>query len=320
MAASNYQRILVVRLGALGDLVLCTPAFQAIRAAYPRAIITLLTQPQWVDFTRTMPWFDHIMADARPDPWEIASWFDLLRRVRENAPQCVFDLQGKRRQDVLYALLGGPFGGIDWSGAAWHCRYPRVWPPMPHWHFVDFIGAQLRVVGLNLPQQPDFDWLDAPVDALGLPDKFVLLIPGCAPTRPEKRWPHFALLARRLQNQGIATVMIGTKAEADVLASIKRAVPEMVDLGGQTSLLQIGAVARRAQTVIANDTGPAHIAAAVGAPTLSLFTGNVNPLWSSPRGPQTLWLQETDLANLTVERVLQGVTQLGLRQVPCYES
>ncbi len=310
----NYQRILVIRLGALGDLVLCAPAFQAIRAAYPRAIITLLTQPQWVDFTRTMPWFDHIMADARPEPWDIGSWFDLLRRVRESAPQCVFDLQGKRRQSILYTLLGGPFSGTDWSGAAWGCRFPRVWPPLPQWHFVDFIGAQLQAAGLAVPLQADFDWLDAPIDDLGLPEKFVLLIPGCAPTRPEKRWPHFALLARRLQNQGISTVMIGTKAEADVLASIKRAVPEAVDLGGKTSLLQIGAVARRAQTVIANDTGPAHIAAAVGAPTLSLFTGSVNPIWAAPRGAQTLWLQEGDLASLTVERVLQGVAQLGAKR------
>lgn len=314
MTTQNYQRILVIRLGALGDLVLCAPAFQAIRAAYPRAIITLLTQPQWIDFTRAMPWFDHIMADARPEPWDIGSWFDLLRRVRESAPQCVFDLQGKRRQAALYALLGGPFGGVAWSGAAWRCRYPRAWPPLPHWHFVDFLGAQLQAAGLALPPQTDFDWLDASVDKLGLPEKFVLLIPGCAPTRPEKRWPHFALLARRLQNQGIATVMIGTRAEAEVLAGIKRAVPEAIDLGGQTSLLQIGAVARRAESVIANDTGPAHIAAAVGTPTLSLFTGSVNPLWSAPRGAQTLWLQEADLANLTVERVLQGLTQLGSKR------
>lgn len=310
----NYQRILVIRLGALGDLVLCAPAFQAIRNAYPRAIITLLTQPQWVDFAHTMPWFDHIMADARPEPWDIGSWFDLLRRVRESAPQCVFDLQGKRRQDVLYALLGGPFSAVDWSGAAWRCRYPRIWPPQPQWHFADFLAAQLRVAGLDVPTQADFDWLAAPVGDLALPEKFVLLIPGCAPTRPEKRWPHFALLARRLQNEGVATVMIGTRAEAEVLASIKRAVPEVLDLGGKTSLLQIGAIARRAETVIANDTGPAHIAAAVGAPTLSLFTGSVNPVWSSPRGAQTLWLQEADLANLSVERVLQAVTQLGARR------
>lgn len=314
MAAPNYQRILVIRLGALGDLVLCAPAFQALRTAYPRAIITLLTQPQWVDFTRSMPWFDHIMADARPEPWDVGSWFDLLRRVRESAPQCVYDLQGKRRQNILYGLLGGPYGGMDWSGSAWRCRYPRAWPPQPQWHFADFLAAQLRAAGLDAPQQADFDWLSAPVDDLALPEKFVLLIPGCAPTRPEKRWPHFALLARRLQNQGVATVMIGTRAEAEVLAGIKRAVPEVLDLGGQTSLLQIGAIARRAETVIANDTGPAHIAAAVGAPTLSLFTGSVNPLWSAPRGAQTLWLQEPELANLTVERVLQAVTQLGPRR------
>lgn len=313
MFEESYQRILVIRLGALGDLVLCAPAFQAIREAYPRAIISLLTQPAWVDFTRAMPWFDHIMSDSRPEAWHVGAWLDLLRRVRGADPQCVFDLQGKRRQDTLYALLGGPWGGVAWSGAAWGCRYPRVWPPEPQWHFADFIAAQLRVAGINLPLQPDFDWLDAPVDELELPDNFVLLIPGCAPTRPEKRWPHFAALARQLQAAGHAVVMIGARAEADVLAAIKAEVPEVHDLGGRTSLLQLGAIARRAVAVVANDTGPAHIAAAVGAPTLSLFTGSVNPLWSRPRGAQTLWLQAEQLADLPVERVWQTLQQLQQR-------
>jgi ADP-heptose:LPS heptosyltransferase len=310
MSEPNYQRILVVRLGALGDLVLCSPAFQAIREAYPRAIITLLTQPVWVDFARSMPWFDHVMTDARPEPWSFAAWLDLLRRVRESDPQMVFDLQGKRRQSVLYGLLRGPWGGVDWSGAAWRCKYPRIWPPKANWHFRDFIAGQLRVAHVPMPAQFDFDWLDAPVTTFNLPQRYVLLIPGCAPTRPEKRWPYYGKLARQLLAQGVPVVMIGTKSEADVLAAIKTVAPDVVDLGGKTSLLQIGAIARHARAVVGNDTGPAHIAAAVGAPTLSLFTGSVNPIWSAPQGAKTIWLQENNLSDLTVTRVMQQLQTL----------
>ena len=305
----DYQRIMVIRLGARGDLVLCSPAFQAIRAAYPRAIITLLTQPQWMDFCRTMPWFDHVISDARPEFWRVGAWADLLRRVKDGDPQCIFDLQGKLRQDVLYALLGGPWAGRDWSGAAWRCRYPRVWPPQPGWHYTDFVAAQLRAAGIMMPAAADYDWLDAPVDGLALPEKFVLLIPGCAPTRPEKRWPaaHYAEIATIMQGHGYQAVMIGTRAEAEVLAAIKALHPDVIDLGGRTTLLQIGGVARRAQAVIGNDTGPTHIAAAVGAPTVALFSGSVNPVWSRPMGARTAHLQAETLAALPAGPVLQAL-------------
>jgi ADP-heptose:LPS heptosyltransferase len=305
---ADYARILVIRLGALGDLILCSPAFQAIRAAHPRASITLLTQPNWVDFARSMPWFDQIITDPKPSAWQPAGWFDLWRRVRATEPQLVYDLQGKRRQTVLYGLLGGFWSGGDfaWSGAAWRCRYPRPWPPRPDWHFTDFIAAQLAVAGVTMPAVPDYAWLDAPVPALALPPDYAVLIPGCSPQHPHKRWPaeSYAALAQSLLAEGLAVVLLGAKAEAAVLAAIKAAVPAVIDLCGQTNLHQIGAVARGARIVIGNDTGPTHSAAAVGAPTLTLFSAAGSPIWSCPQGRQTDFMQQPNLADLPVATVL----------------
>src|SRR5262245_30737591 len=125
----SAHRVLVIRLGALGDLLLCVSAFQAIREAHPRAQLALLTQPAWVDFARAMPWFDQIVADARPRGDQLTAWWDLLRRLRDFDMDRVYDLQGKRRQNILFWLLGGPWNRIAWSGANRYCRYPRVWPP-----------------------------------------------------------------------------------------------------------------------------------------------------------------------------------------------
>ena len=305
MSGANYQRILIIRLGALGDMILCAPAFQAIRAAYPRAIITLLTQPAWVGLAEAMPWFDKVITDTRAAPWQLGDWWDLRRRVSAVEPQAVFDLQGKSRQAVLYWLLGGPWGEADWCGNAWRCRYPRVWPPKTDWHFSDFIRALLDVAGVVWPVQPDYDWLTVPVDGFNMPKNYVLLIPGCAPSRPEKRWPHYAALARQLLAAGLEVVTVGTAAEADVLAGIKADVPAVINLGGKTSLLQLGALARGARAVVGNDTGPGHIAAAVGAPTLTLFAGSVNPVWSCPRGQRAQWLQQAQLPDLSVEAVMR---------------
>jgi ADP-heptose:LPS heptosyltransferase len=309
------QRILVIRLGALGDLTLCAPAFQAIRAAHPQAEIALLTQPAWVDFTRAMPWFDHIFTDARPRAGQFHAWGDLLGRLRAFKPDRVYDMQGKFRQDMLFWLLGGVFSGIAWSGATRFCRYPRIWPPQPDWHFTDFIAAQLRVAGVTMPEYADWSWFDAPVDELALPEKFVLFIPGCAPTRPEKRWPAaaYAEVARHYLAQDIAVVMIGAHGDRDALAAIKTLVPSVHDLCGRTSLPQIGGIARRALAVLGNDTGPSHLAAAVGAPSLTLFTDTVNPVWSHPRGTQAAYLQGKPLASLAAAEVLPHLRLLTTR-------
>ncbi|MGB4100593.1 MAG: glycosyltransferase family 9 protein [Alphaproteobacteria bacterium] len=309
---TESHRILVIRLGALGDLTLCAPAFQAIREVHPRADITLLTQPAWVDFTRSMPWFDHIIADVRPNAGQIDAWMGLRRRLRAANIDRVYDLQGKLRQDVLFWLLGGPWSGIGWSGAALGCKFPRPWPPEPSWHFTDFIAAQLKVVGVTVPDYADWSWLDAPVDAFALPEKFILIIPGCAPERPEKRWPAaaFAEVVRHYMAQGVAAVMIGTRVDGDALSALQKLAPGIIDLGARTSLAQIAAIARRAQAVVGNDTGPTHLAGAVGAPTLTLFADTVNPVWSRPRGLNTAYLQGKPLGALTPAQVLQSLGDL----------
>lgn len=305
------QRILVIRLGALGDLVLCCAAFAAIRAAHPQAQIALLTMPAFAAFAGQMPWFDRVLIDPRASGWRIGAWRDLARQVRAFAPERVYDLQGKRRQTILFNLLGGPLWGPEWSGAAPLCSHPRQWPPTPDMHFTDFVKAQLARAGLGdalLVGEADAQrmaWLDGDVSAFGLPDKFALLIPGCAPDRAYKRWPasHFAALVNALAARGIASVAIGTRHDAPALQAIKALAPEMVDLCGQTSLGQVAALARRAFCVVGNDTGPTHLAAAVGGRTVALLSDKVNPVWSAPRGPQAAWLQGKPLATLAPEVV-----------------
>lgn len=297
------ERILVIRLGALGDLILCFQAFHEIRRAHPGAEIALLTMPAFAGFARTMPWFDRVITDERAPLARAGEWLDLVRQIRAFRPDRVYDLQGKLRQNILYFLLGCVRG---WSGAAPFCSYPRLWPPQPGMHFTDFAAAQLRRA--DVPQQPpaDLAWLDAPVAELALPDRYAVLIPGCAPDRLYKRWPaeNYAALANRLRARGIASVAVGTKADADAIAAIRAKAPQLVDLSGRTSLHQLAAVMRRSVCVIGNDTGPTHLAAAVGAPTLALMPEQVNAAWSAPRGLRARALRGCPLARLAVDEVL----------------
>jgi ADP-heptose:LPS heptosyltransferase len=300
------ERILVIRFGALGDLAMCRQAFADIRTAHKDAEIALLTTPPFAAFTRRMPWFDQIIAAERASGWRIDKWASLIAQLQSFGPRRVYDLQGKFRQSVMFWLMGGPVWGPEWSGAAPGCSHPRLWPPAPGMHFVDFLAAQLRRADVPASAPADMAWLDAPIDHFTLPQTYALLIPGCSPNLMLKRWPaaSYAELAKRLQERGIASVAIGTKTEADTLDEINHLAPQVINLCGQTSLFETAGLARRARYVIGNDTGPMHMAAAVGAPTLAVFSAHTDPVWSAPYGPVTGWVKGIPIDTVTVDQVL----------------
>jgi ADP-heptose:LPS heptosyltransferase len=302
------EHILVIRLGALGDLVFCFQAFHEIRQAHPEAKIALLTRAPFASFARSLPWFDRIIIDTHPTFATPLGWLKMRQEIADFEPAVVYDLQGKRRQTVLYALLGGPFGPA-WSGAAPLCKFPRP-RPKPDMHWTDFLAAQLRAAGVPARPAPDLAWFDAPVGKFSLPSRFAVLIPGCSPNALHKRWPSqkFAALARTLRKKGLACVVVGTKTAS----VIKAFVPEVIDLCGWTSLFELAGILRRAALVIGNDTGPLHIAAALQTPTVALFSGKSDPVWSKPPGAKVSWRQSTNIEDLNVANVVSAIEELGL--------
>lgn len=303
------QNILVIKLGALGDMFHAMDAFQAIRAFHNSDRITLLTRPAYAKFAGYMPWFDEVLVDIKASGLRLDLWLSTRRQLRSGAYDRVYDLQCNDRTATYFQLMR-PGQRPEWVGMARGCSHP--WPryrkdnaPVPK-RQLDMIAS----AGVPAAGGVDLSWLDAPLDGLELPKDFVLIAPGCAPHRPYKRWParHYAELARRLaKDRGLATVAVGTPVDADIIAEICAAESSIVNLLGKTSILQLAALARRATGVVGNDTGPIHITASVGAPTLVLMSGHTDPVRMIPRGPDVGYVREEELANLGVERVLDAL-------------
>lgn len=299
------ERILVIKLGALGDLVLCMDAFAALRAKHPDATLALLTGPSFVPFAREMPWFDDVLTDPRPSALNLAGWAKLVSAVRAFAPTHVYDFQGKTRQSILFWALGGPVCGPLWSGAARGCSHPRQWPPVAGMHYTEFLSAQLERADVRVDEPADLAWLDDRLEGFELPARFAVFIPGCAPTRLYKRWPpeQYAALADKLAGKGIAVLAVGTKADQESIDAIRALAPSVIDMCGKTTLKQLAALARRSVCVVGNDTGPTHLAAAVRARTIALMSDKVDPHWSAPEGARAKWLQGKPLSALGVDEV-----------------
>ena len=172
-------------------------------------------------------------------------------------------------------------------------------------------AAQLGIAGIRDVPAPALDWLDAGIDEFALPDAFSLMVPGGSAHRPEKRWPaeKFADLAKLLAERGSPSVLIGGHAEAATLDRIAREAPDTIDLGGRTSLAQIAALGRRATCAVGNDTGPIHIAATVGCPTVVLFGAASDPKRCAPCGESVTILRHEPLASLPVDDVIDTVQQ-----------
>ncbi len=296
------SRILVIKLGALGDFVLAFAPFAAIRAHHPRAKITLLTTPPFAELARAAPWFDAVVTDDRPRVWNIAGLLKLRRSLR--GYDFVYDLQTSSRSGWYFRLAGCP----QWSGIAPGASHPHANPGRNTMHTLERQREQLEMAGVRQFPAPYLDWLGVPEEAGR--EARALLIPGAAPHRPRKRWPaeRFGELAALLGGRGYQPVIVGTAADSLAAATIRMACPSAVDLTGKTTLLQLAAATSGAALAVGNDTGPTHLAAALGVPTIALFSADSDPALTRPRGDVTV-LAAPDLADLPVARVAEALSE-----------
>ena len=302
-------RILVIKLSALGDMILACPAFARIRAAHPGARITLLTTPPFADLARASPYFDAVETDGRPaGP---GGWLALIDRLRRARYDRVYDLQTNDRTHLIFQALR-PFPPA-WSGVAFGCALPHRNPDRSGMHSLERHAEQLGEAGiwpdapttpLSAPP-PDISWMLAAAPARPASKPKALLVPGAAVHRPEKRWPaeRYGDLAARLIAHDYEVDVVGAAQERPLAAIIQTRAPAARDLTGATDLFQIAALGASAALAVGNDTGPMHLIAAAGAPCVSLFSAASDPALNAPRGTVTV-LKSPDLGDLSVEVVM----------------
>jgi len=300
------SNILVIRLGAFGDFIQSFAPFAAIRAHHAGDRISLLTTAPFADLARLAPWFDTIVLDERPGFWNVVGVSRLKRRLR--GFDLVYDLQTSARSARYFRLAGRP----RWSGVAPGCALPHANPRRDFLHTRERQREQLEMAGIRVFPPPDLAWLSAGAKPGRIPAPYAVLAPGAAPHRPAKRWPvrRFGEIAALLAVRGMTPVVIGSAQEAPLAATIRVRAPQAIDLAGRTALADLGPVLAGAACVIGNDTGPMHLATALGRPAIVLFSGASDPRLTAPRYPDGGWpiiVAAPDLADLALERVAEAL-------------
>jgi ADP-heptose:LPS heptosyltransferase len=322
---ADARKVLVIKLGALGDFIQSLAAAKVIREYHVGARITLLTTPPFEAFAKACPDFDVVEADGRErDAQAVAQMIQRLRSARYNV---VYDLQTNNRTATYFQGLRVPRPPL-WSGIAPGCSHPHANPDRETMHTLDRLADQLFFAGIGPSYPPgeaplpDLSWVrmalrDPPrlqPAYFGIKGPFGLVIPGASAHRPEKRWPaeRYAALCKRIVERGATPVIVGHNDEKEAAATITKLEPRAKSIVARTDLFQVAALAERAAFAVGNDTGPMHIAAAAGCPCVVLFSSDSDPARVCPRGRGgVLAITAGSLADLDVPTVERAIGNVG---------
>ena len=288
------ERILIIKLGALGDFILSYRAMTAIRSHHKHAHLSVLTIPSLAPMAKAFGLFDDVWCDDRPGIFQVSQFRALQKRLLGGQFDRIYDLQTADRTGFYFRLLGWPFARLrpEWSGIVRGCSHRHDRADRTTKHTLERQADQLAIAGIPIEDYPplDFSWVKADVSRHHLVENktpYVLLVPGGSKDHPQKRWPagNYAALAVQLEADGFRPVVIGTSNEADACAEIANACDNALNLCGDSPIMEVMALARDAAGAVGNDTGPMHLIAPMGCPCLVLYSGTSNPEMNRPRGP-----------------------------------
>ena len=287
---SPPRRILIIKPSAIGDVVHALPVLNLLRRRWPDAHISWLVTPACAGLLERHPQLDEVVRFERRElgrgwrsPRAAVELVRLMRELGRGRFDLVIDLQGLFRSGWLAASTRAPVrvGPANAREGGWLFYTHRVPTGPVEQHAIERYLTIAEAVGCERgPVEFHFavDDADRAAVAAVTPPRYAVLMPGA--NWPTKQWPveRFAALVAPLRERfGLPSVVAGGPDTVALAAKVGGAV----DLAGRTSLRQLVALLEGASLVVANDSGPMHIAAALGRPLVTPF-GPTNPVRTGP--------------------------------------
>jgi len=292
----NINKIVVVDLLYLGDLIFAYPFFEELRKNYPEARIDLVANSKFAEIARKNNNIDHVYSFNKE--WPAARSFSFARKLKKNNYNLGLNIHGNWRTALLLKLIA-PDYSAGYGGKGRGVFLDKELKAADDKHMTEVYLDFLKDIGCDIAEKeivPTIDF-DDKIDGIekniysGLNDKnfssvkdYIVLNTGGS--WPTKQWPeeYFAQLADMIISAGSSVLFVGGPGD------IKR-VEEIMDLMkfkadnicGQTSLLELAFVLKKSRLVISGDTGPVHVAAAVGTDTMTIF-GPSDEVKYQPKG------------------------------------
>ena len=292
------SNILIIKLGSLGDVVQISGALRDIREHHQNDKITILTTSKYLKLFQNCPYVDDCIEDKRLPRYNFVYLLNLRKKINAINFEKVYDLQNSSRTNFYKKFL---FNIKNWSSSK----------DVPEDQFNNSVlqrfNDQLRKSNIKTRYtlSPDFSWAAERGNNYNLESdkKYILFFPFCSKDLPHKRWPYFAELINLIKKNYTDFELVVAPGPDEIEEAKEFNIKVALDNGRSLNFFQLAALIKKSHFVIANDTGPAHMAAHLGARGIVLFGPHTTPKKVSIEREKFIALQTDDLKSLMADKV-----------------
>jgi ADP-heptose:LPS heptosyltransferase len=292
------SNILIIKLGSLGDVVQVSGALRDIREHHKNEKITILTTSKYLNLFKNCPYVDDCLEDERLPRYNIFYLLRLRKIVNSLNFNKVYDLQNSNRTSFYRKFL---FNVKDWSSSK------DIPENKYNISVLQRFDEQLRKSNIQTlyTLKPDFSWAAEKANSYNLDTdkKYVLFFPFCSKDLIHKRWPYFSELINLIRKNHPQYELVVAPGPGEIEEAKSLDIKIALNNNSPLNFFELASLIKKSHLIIANDTGPAHMAAHLGARGFTLFGPHTTPEKVSIEREKFIALQTMDLKSLFADRV-----------------
>ena len=299
------SNILIIKHGSLGDIVQISGVLRDIREAHNDKKIFILTTLPYVDVLSRCPYLDGVLLDRRLPRWNMYYLLKLKKMLVKYNFSHVYDLQNSSRTSFYRKYL---LRSSNWSSTETTLKKGEKKKDFDNESVLERFKIQLdnSNIKTNYSLKPDFTWASVNVDKIVnkyFGKKFILFFPFCSPQLSHKKWPYFNELVRIIKSKHLNLEVAVAPASDEIEESKKIESISIMHNDEPLNIIELAGLILKASYVVANDTGPAHMAAHLGKSGVVLFGYHTTAKKVSIETEKFKAITVDDLNDLTAEKV-----------------
>ena len=307
------SNILIIKHGSLGDIAQASGAIQDISEYHKNDQIYLLTTKPYFGLFKKNPNLTDVILDKRLSRFNLIYLYSLMRKIKKMKISKVYDLQNSSRTNFYKRILFPNSNLNIWSSSETTLPNDKTKEEFDKKSVLERFKHQLQTseINTNHTMLPDFSWSCTDISKIKSEyklEKYIVLFPFCSPHLAQKKWPYYNELIEKIKSQYNDLYKIVVAPGPDEINDAKDiSALCILDNGKALDISQLSSLIKDSSFVIANDTGPAHMAAHLGAKGLTLFGSHTTAYKVSIERENFKAIQVNDLAKLSTEKVLEKI-------------
>jgi len=309
------SNILIIKHGSLGDIAQASGAIQDIFENHKQDKIYLLTTKFYVDVFKKNPFISSVILDKRLSRFNLIYLYSLMRTIKKLDFQKVYDLQNSSRTKFYQKVLFPKSNLNKWSSSETTLPSDKTKEEFDKKPVLDRFEHQLKTSGLNTKNTmfPDFSWSCSDIKNIKEEynlEKYIVLFPFCSPHLTSKKWPYYNELIDLIKNKfGQQFKVVIAPGPSEIKDSKEINATCVLNNEKALDISQLSSLIKDSSFVIANDTGPAHMAAHLNVNGLTLFGSHTTAHKVSIEREKFKPIQVSDLNKLSAEKVFEKIEE-----------